>query len=124
MFGSATTTTVMSSSSMNVVRQTARSVHFLLLLLCVSIPWTLQKPALAATRPNRRRRDDGSSAREGTVRAVPPVRSPVRAPSRLAARPACSRARMRYVPATAIVGAQWGDEGKGKIVDLLAHDSD
>jgi adenylosuccinate synthase len=28
------------------------------------------------------------------------------------------------VPATVIVGAQWGDEGKGKIVDLLAHDSD
>ena len=23
-----------------------------------------------------------------------------------------------------IVGAQWGDEGKGKIVDLLARDSD
>jgi adenylosuccinate synthase len=28
------------------------------------------------------------------------------------------------VPATVIVGAQWGDEGKGKIVDLLAEDSD
>jgi adenylosuccinate synthase len=28
------------------------------------------------------------------------------------------------VPATVIVGAQWGDEGKGKIVDLLAQDSD
>jgi adenylosuccinate synthase len=28
------------------------------------------------------------------------------------------------VPATAIVGAQWGDEGKGKIVDLLAQRSD
>jgi adenylosuccinate synthase len=27
------------------------------------------------------------------------------------------------VPATVIVGAQWGDEGKGKIVDLLAQDS-
>ncbi|MEA2626874.1 MAG: hypothetical protein QOD06_2919, partial [Candidatus Binatota bacterium] len=23
-----------------------------------------------------------------------------------------------------VVGAQWGDEGKGKIVDLLAHQSD
>ena len=31
---------------------------------------------------------------------------------------------MRAVPATVIVGAQWGDEGKGKIVDLLAQDSD
>jgi adenylosuccinate synthase len=28
------------------------------------------------------------------------------------------------VPATVIVGAQWGDEGKGKIVDLLARESD
>jgi adenylosuccinate synthase len=28
------------------------------------------------------------------------------------------------VPATVVVGAQWGDEGKGKIVDLLARDSD
>jgi adenylosuccinate synthase len=28
------------------------------------------------------------------------------------------------VPSTVIVGAQWGDEGKGKIVDLLAQDSD
>jgi adenylosuccinate synthase len=28
------------------------------------------------------------------------------------------------VPATVIVGAQWGDEGKGKIVDLLAQESD
>jgi adenylosuccinate synthase len=28
------------------------------------------------------------------------------------------------VPATVIVGAQWGDEGKGKIVDLLAQSAD
>ncbi|HSL63876.1 MAG TPA: adenylosuccinate synthase [Gaiellaceae bacterium] len=28
------------------------------------------------------------------------------------------------MPATVIVGAQWGDEGKGKIVDLLARESD
>jgi adenylosuccinate synthase len=28
------------------------------------------------------------------------------------------------VPATVIVGAQWGDEGKGKIVDLLAQECD
>jgi adenylosuccinate synthase len=31
---------------------------------------------------------------------------------------------MAGVPATVIVGAQWGDEGKGKIVDLLAAESD
>ena len=28
------------------------------------------------------------------------------------------------VPVVAIVGAQWGDEGKGKIVDLLSEDAD
>ena len=28
------------------------------------------------------------------------------------------------MPATVILGAQWGDEGKGKIVDLLAQHSD
>ena len=28
------------------------------------------------------------------------------------------------MPATVIVGAQWSDEGKGKIVDLLAQSSD
>ena len=28
------------------------------------------------------------------------------------------------MPSTVIVGAQWGDEGKGKIVDLLAQESD
>ncbi len=31
---------------------------------------------------------------------------------------------MNHVPATVIVGAQWGDEGKGKIVDLLSAESD
>src|SRR6185295_11169417 len=40
------------------------------------------------------------------------------------ARPAARCATLRYVPATVIVGAQWGDEGKGKIVDLLAAESD
>jgi len=28
------------------------------------------------------------------------------------------------VPATVIVGAQWGDEGKGKVVDLLSEEAD
>jgi adenylosuccinate synthase len=37
---------------------------------------------------------------------------------------AAARATLEHVPATVIVGAQWGDEGKGKIVDLLAQDSD
>ncbi|HEX5584513.1 adenylosuccinate synthetase, partial [Gaiella sp.] len=28
------------------------------------------------------------------------------------------------MPLTVVVGAQWGDEGKGKIVDLLAEHAD
>ncbi|MGH2491429.1 MAG: adenylosuccinate synthetase, partial [Candidatus Limnocylindria bacterium] len=28
------------------------------------------------------------------------------------------------MPVTAVVGAQWGDEGKGKITDLLAQEAD
>jgi adenylosuccinate synthase len=39
--------------------------------------------------------------------------------------PALTRSgKLRDVPATVVVGAQWGDEGKGKIVDLLAQRSD
>ena len=59
------------------------------------------------------------------VRARP--RDPRRAREPRAHRRACppsDRAQLPSVPATVIVGAQWGDEGKGKIVDLLAQDSD
>jgi adenylosuccinate synthase len=28
------------------------------------------------------------------------------------------------MPATIVIGAQWGDEGKGKITDLLAERAD
>ena len=42
----------------------------------------------------------------------------------LAAAASCSAARLAHVPSTVVVGAQWGDEGKGKIVDLLAQQSD
>jgi adenylosuccinate synthase len=38
--------------------------------------------------------------------------------------PARAGSKLLSVPATVIVGAQWGDEGKGKIVDLLAQGSD
>jgi adenylosuccinate synthase len=38
--------------------------------------------------------------------------------------PAAVPGKLRRVPATVIVGAQWGDEGKGKIVDLLAETCD
>lgn len=39
------------------------------------------------------------------------------------------RKRARYVngiqsKVTVILGAQWGDEGKGKVVDMLATDAD
>ena len=27
------------------------------------------------------------------------------------------------MPVTAVVGAQWGDEGKGKVVDVLAQEA-
>ena len=27
------------------------------------------------------------------------------------------------MPATVVIGGQWGDEGKGRVVDLLARDS-
>ena len=27
------------------------------------------------------------------------------------------------MPAYAVLGAQWGDEGKGKIIDVLARDA-
>ncbi|KKR45131.1 MAG: Adenylosuccinate synthetase [Parcubacteria group bacterium GW2011_GWB1_40_14] len=28
------------------------------------------------------------------------------------------------MPVTVVLGAQWGDEGKGKIVDMLAQNAD
>ena len=28
------------------------------------------------------------------------------------------------MPVTAVVGAQWGDEGKGRIIDFLAQEAD
>ena len=30
----------------------------------------------------------------------------------------------RNMPSTVLVGAQWGDEGKGKITDLISSDYD
>src|SRR5205823_7945801 len=32
------------------------------------------------------------------------------------------RMRSQTVPATVVVGTQWGDEGKGKLTDLLAKE--
>ena len=40
---------------------------------------------------------------------------------RVQRRPALANSRGDYMPATVILGAQWGDEGKGKLVDRLAE---
>jgi adenylosuccinate synthase len=40
------------------------------------------------------------------------------------ARPDPAPPRLKVMPGIAIVGAQWGDEGKGKITDLLAERAD
>ncbi len=63
----------------------------------------------AGARPSPRR---AGRARGSACRNCTPTRRPARS------------GRLRYVPATVVVGAQWGDEGKGKIVDLLAQRSD
>ena len=69
------------------------------------------------------------AGRVGGPTAEPPAR--LTREVHVDARDELSRARGRLaqrhtsaVPATVIVGAQWGDEGKGKIVDLLAQHSD
>src|SRR5215212_1779428 len=54
-------------------------------------------------------------SRSRSSRSTTPRRAPCRPDS---------RATLPGVPAKVVVGAQWGDEGKGKIVDLLAQESD
>lgn len=39
-------------------------------------------------------------------------------------RPKINNCRENYSKATVVLGAQWGDEGKGKVVDMLAWDAD
>src|SRR5688572_2591362 len=56
-----------------------------------------------------------SRSRSRSCRSTTPRRAPCRPDS---------RATLPGVPAKVVVGAQWGDEGKGKIVDLLAQESD
>lgn len=36
----------------------------------------------------------------------------------------CKKSKTAGTKVTVVLGAQWGDEGKGKVVDLLAVDSD
>lgn len=44
--------------------------------------------------------------------------------SRLAKRPRLIEANQVKNKAIVVLGAQWGDEGKGKVVDMLAGDVD
>lgn len=44
--------------------------------------------------------------------------------ARLAKRPRLLEANQVKNKATVVLGAQWGDEGKGKVVDMLAGDAD
>jgi len=64
---------------------------------CAALPLVVRVPTLRGSEEGRRSWRHGSPA---------------------------ERATLQHVPATVIVGAQWGDEGKGKIVDLLAQESD
>src|SRR4029077_16513346 len=49
----------------------------------------------------------GVNANQGTCRRTPALRG-----------------REEFVPATVIVGVQWGDEGKAKVLDALAAETD
>src|SRR5712691_8014399 len=77
------------------------------------------QPRAIRARPSR----DGSTSTLTTPRssAGGAIRSASNGPRRREPTPL---PKLLRVPATVIVGAQWGDEGKGKIVDLLAQDSD
>ena len=84
------------------------------------VPATIDDPAIL-----------GEIERRPAASSDTPQRDRSRAPAPAEPRVAGSRTggagrrpTMGHVPATVIVGAQWGDEGKGKIVDLLAADSD
>src|SRR3979409_550760 len=56
----------------------------------------------------------------GRSRASPEARAGA-PPPHGAPRPPCPTVTIPTVPGVVIVGAQWGDEGKGKITDLLAE---
>jgi adenylosuccinate synthase len=66
-----------------------------------------------------------STVIEGTLRREADVGfTTCRRGHRIVVRRVGRSGRLEHVPATVVVGAQWGDEGKGKIVDLLAQRSD
>src|SRR5690606_9078860 len=66
-----------------------------------STPWTTPRPT--SRRP-------ASAAATGWVRTASPSRT--------------DTSRKRIMANVAVVGAQWGDEGKGKIVDWLSERAD
>src|SRR5439155_4052779 len=92
-----------------------------------SAPTAVTIPSSASEKPRRspiRSSSRASTTLEMTVRANAPARSSSATGIDMASEPSRPVWQTRHVPATVIVGAQWGDEGKGKIVDLLAQDSD
>ena len=74
----------------------------------------------AAARGRRRLHRPAGAATASASGASPGCAWSSRAAARQPPRPAADW-HTPAVPATVIVGAQWGDEGKGKIVDLLAQ---
>src|SRR5581483_10872531 len=82
-------------------------------------------PQRGRSSPRPRSPPCGFDARGPRASASPPPRTSPRSPPSGELPPlARSSWQTGSVPATVIVGAQWGDEGKGKIVDLLAQRSD
>ncbi len=63
--------------------------------------------------------DVRAARRSGEATNAAPTTTPCRRPG-----PRRPLNRLRGVPGIVIVGAQWGDEGKGKVTDLLAERAD
>ena len=87
---------------------------------------TIVTSNLGPRRARRAARRADRLAPRGHVRAAavlwPDRAAPTAPPRRRQARE--RPRRLRGVPGIVIVGAQWGDEGKGKITDLLAERAD
>ncbi len=78
-------------------------------------------------RPRARPREGQAGMAISFVHVDEPVPESVLAELRRAARHrlgAAAPALSAAMSSTVVVGVQWGDEGKGKFVDLLAHDAD
>ena len=95
-------------------------------IVCLHLPRRLLQPG-GLPGPGRRRGHPRQAPqrpdRQGEALLHLAVRE-VRGSGRGLAAPTARATKLQAMPATVIVGAQWGDEGKGKIVDLLAEHSD